>query len=219
MTGDETALRELLHRATPDLGSLQPPADLRPARSSRRPTVIAVSAAVAVVATVAFVIGLARQLGHSPEASNQGSARHPLTVRIQLDQTTATAGRAIRGIAIVTNAATHPLTITDCNGTWIQVGLSNADVTYRAVWDLCYSTTVLQPGTTRIPIRVDTTYERCTPHANSATTQMPACERGNDARLSMPPLPPGTYKTTTGILEPEGVDVPTPEPIQVILTS
>lgn len=146
-------------------------------------------------------------------SSGAGGTGHPLTVRIQLDQMTIAAGHPIRAHAIVTNSAAHPLTIIDCNA-WIQVGLSNADVTYRVAWELCRKTTVVQPGTTRIPIRVDTTYQRCTPHANSATTETPACGPGN----SMPPLPPGIYNTTTGILEPKGVDVPTPASVRVTLT-
>jgi hypothetical protein len=237
MTGDESALRELLHRAPPDLGSLRPPADLKPARQPRRTTFIAVGAAIVAVATVAIVIGLARQLGpgarHSgpgtaPDRSlapstssvNQDGARHPLTVQIQLDQTTAPAGRPITGVAIVTNTAARPLTIADCNGTWLQVGLSNADLTYTPGWLDCLDIpgTILQPGTTRIPIRVNTTYLQCSPRANSSTSEMPACVHGHHGRLSMPPLPPGTYRTATGILDPKGVHVPTPESIQVTLT-
>lgn len=233
MTGDESALRELLHSATPDLGSLLPPADLRPARQPRRTRFIAVAAAIVVVATVAIVIGLTRQserdsrrgIANGPSqprstvSGNPRAARHPLTVQILLDQTTVPAGRPISGVATVTNSAAHPLTIADCHGTWLQVGLSNDQMTNTPAWLQCLSVpgTILQPGTTRIPIRVNTTYDQCTPRANSATAEMPACVHGGDG-LAMPPLPPGTYHTTTGILEPEGVHVPTPESIQVTLT-
>jgi hypothetical protein len=46
---------------------------------------------------------------------------------------------------------------------------------------------------------------------------MPTCLHDSDG-LMMPPLPPGTYTTKADILEPDGVRVPPPPPIQVTLT-
>jgi hypothetical protein len=237
MSGDETALRELLHRAAPDLGSLVPPPEVTPPRRARRSTFIAVAAAAAAVAAVAIAVGLIRQPApadhrrsavapgersptQSTSATRQITAGHPLTVQIRLDRTTVAAGRPINGVAIVTNASGHPLTIADCNGAWLQVGLSNARIRYSPAWLDCLSVpgTVLRPGTTRIPITVRTTYDSCTQRASSATDGLPACQRGPHGETSMPPLPPGNYRTATGILDPDGLHVPTPEPVQVTLT-
>jgi hypothetical protein len=69
MNGDETALRELLHRAAPDLGSLVAPSSLDPTHQPRHTKLIPVGAVVAAVAALAVVIGL---VGHG--GSNRRTA-------------------------------------------------------------------------------------------------------------------------------------------------
>lgn len=130
------------------------------------------------------------------------------------------AGESISGEVIVTNATAHALDIADCNGGWIQVGLTNATVSYDPAWESCLSFpgTTLPVGTTRIPIKLSTTYNACTQDAGSATADLPAClpSRGDSI---MPPLPPGSYTTMTAMLDPKGVHLPSPEPIKVTVTS
>lgn len=244
MTGDETALRELLQRATPELGSLVPPADQARVPPRHR-TFLAVGAAVAGVAAVAVVVALAVQLTtshHHPSGPAGGpsvsfpvsfpvsvpvtnsvppSGLDPLTVQIQLDETTVPAGQPINGVAVVTNSTDHELTITDCNGGWLQVGLTTAGLPYSPAWAACLSVpgTILQPGTTRIPITVQTRYNQCTGRPDEATDSLPACLASQGGQRDvMPPLPPGTYRTAVAILEPKGVHVPTPDSIEVTLT-
>ena len=238
MTGDETALRELLHRAAPDLGTLVPPPDREPARGRQgRRTFLAVGAAAVGVVAVAVVVALAVQpasgdRGRSgpaggPSASYPGTnsvpptGLDPLTVQLRLDETTVPAGQPISGVAVVTNSTAHPLTIADCNGYWLQVGLTAAGLPYSPVWDQCLSIpgTVLQPGTTRMPITIETTYDGCNPRPGEATDTMPACIVGHGGQRDvMPPLPPGTYRTAVAMLAPKGVQTPTPDPIEVTLT-
>jgi hypothetical protein len=152
----------------------------------------------------------------APPASESPSSAHPLEVRIVLDETTVRAGQAISGEAIVNNATSHELVITACR-TWLQVGLTSATVPFEPGWLDCLSPATVSVGVTRIPILVRTTYDECTPHADAATARTPACLHSSDGSM-MPPLPPGSYATKAGILEPEGVRVPAPPPIQVTLT-
>lgn len=137
-----------------------------------------------------------------------------------LDETTVPAGRPINGVAIVTNATGHPLVIADCHGVWLQVGLSNAKVSYDPGWLTCLSApgTTLPVGTTRVAITVGTTYYQCSEHAGSAVTDMPACLHRRHGP-TMPPLPPGTYATKAVMLQPKGVRAPTPAAVQVTLTA
>lgn len=231
MIDDDTALRELLRRATPDLGSLLPPDDLAPPCRPQRRTPIAVGTVIVAVTAVAIVIASLQQSGPDKHPGPAGpsqttstrsseppsSAGHPLTVEIRLDQTTIKAGDPISGVAIVTNTSGHSLVITTCLHTWLQVGLTNATVTPEPGWLLCRDAhgTSIPAGTTRDPITVGTTYDRCTDGTPTADT--PKCLQ-EGKRAAPPPLPPGNYTTTAFMLTPAGVRVPTPEAVHVTLT-
>lgn len=143
------------------------------------------------------------------------SSPPPLSVKVMLHDTTVPAGPPIKGVAIVRNATDHGLVIADCDGIWIQVGLTNTRVRYRPAWPDCLTFTTLPTGTTRVPIRVDTTYGGC---ARIAVGRLPACHRTSDGPR-MPPLPPGRYVTKAVMLAPKGVRIPTPATIQVTITS
>jgi hypothetical protein len=147
-----------------------------------------------------------------------GSSPDALTVRITLDHTTVARGRRINGEATVTNSSGHPLTIIDCGGTWLQVGLTNAKIPYEPGWLACRSVpgTVLAPGVTHLHVVVQTTYQQCTPRASEATPDTPACGTGADSL--MPSLPRGTYHTKVEMLSPDGVRIPQPDTIRVTLT-
>jgi hypothetical protein len=96
--------------------------------------------------------GTSTTIEKSRPAVRPRSARQPLTVKITLDKTTATHGRPISGEATVTNWTQHALTISDCHGAWLNVGLTNAEVPYEGGWLDCLSIpgTVLSPGTTHL---------------------------------------------------------------------
>ena len=161
------------------------------------------------------VLCITSLVGCTGDGAGSGSLR-PLTVQIQLSQTSVAAGHPIHGFAVVTNRNPHKLVIGTCNHVWLQVGLVNQKVSFEPVWDLCADIggTAVQQGTTQMPITIQTTYERCTPHARSITRQLPGCVHGR-----MPALPPGTYKTKPAALSPEGVRVITSPPIKVTLTA
>jgi hypothetical protein len=139
-------------------------------------------------------------------------SRPPLSVHILLRETTVPAGTPIKGVAIVRNATGHRLVIVDCNGTWLQVGLTSATVRYLFTWAHCLTFTTVPAGTTHVPIRVATTYGGC---ARMAVGDLPACLRTTHGP---PPLPPGRYVTKVVTLAPKGVRIPAPPPIRVKVT-
>jgi hypothetical protein len=146
-----------------------------------------------------------------------GAGSHSaLTLQIRLSQTSVPAGHPIQGVAVVTNRNPQQLLIGTCNHVWLQVGLVNGKVSFDPAWDLCRDRagTAVQPGTTKMPITIQTTYEQCTPHARYVTEQTPACVNGH-----MPALPPGIYTTKSVALSPEGARVIAAPPITVTLTT
>jgi hypothetical protein len=152
--------------------------------------------------------------------SRPRSSDRPLDIRIRLDQQTVRTGTSITGSAIVTNMTARPFLITDCQGAWLQVGLTSAAIPYEPGWLDCLDIpgTKLPVGTISIPITVATTYDECMPDASSATADTPACIHNAHGATVMPPLPPGTYTTTTAMLAPKGVPMPTPNTIPVTLS-
>jgi hypothetical protein len=109
--------------------------------------------------------------------SQDAGSNHPLTVQIRLSETSVPAGQPIHGVAVVTNPNAQPLVIATCNHMWLQVGLRGVMVSFKPAWDLCADNpgTAVQPGTSRMPITIQTTYPACTPTARSASARMPVC--------------------------------------------
>lgn len=68
MNQDDQGLRELLHRAAPDLGTLRPPTPLGRAGRCPPTRLVAIAAAVAVVVAVAITIAVTRPNGHNQHA-------------------------------------------------------------------------------------------------------------------------------------------------------
>lgn len=149
-----------------------------------------------------------------------GRSTQPLTVQIRLSGTSVRAGEPLRGVAVVTNPNDRPLVIVTCNHIWLQVGLTGAKVSFPAVWDLCRDNpgTAVRPGTSRLPVTIQTTYPACTPHVRPASARLPVCLHP-DHNPTEPPLPPGIYFTKTVALSPPGTSVITPRPMRVIITS
>lgn len=150
--------------------------------------------------------------GHDPARS--------LDVRIKLNATIIRAGHVVSGTAIISNIVGHPLLIAACNGTWLQVGLTNAKIAYDPFWTACLSSpgTTVPVGTTHIPIKVQTAYSQCTGDARSVTVQTPACLNTRHG-TPMPPLPPGRYMTKAVMLSPAGMRGTTQKQVPIILTS
>jgi hypothetical protein len=151
--------------------------------------------------------------------SDTGSTQ-PLSVQIRLYETSVAAGQPIHGVAVVTNRNDEPLVIATCNHIWLQVGLTGAGLPYHAVWDLCADKggTAVQPGTSRMPVTIQTTYPACTPHARSASARLPMCLRPHRDPTAAP-LPPGHYFTKTVAIPPEGTSVITSHPVMVTISS
>lgn len=187
---------------------------------------------ILVIASLAAAAALAGCAGHGAGGANDSARRstasqsksrtadsrshQPLVLQIRLKQRTVPAGQPIHGLAIVTNRNRQGLVIGTCNHVWLQVGLVNAKIPFEPAWETCADIpgTTVEPGTTRMPITIHTTYWQCVPHARSATRQAPVCVHGH-----MPPLPPGTYTTKPVALTPEGARVKTSHPIKVTLTA
>ena len=186
---------------------------------------------IAVLAGCALLSGCGSRVGSSEGAGSSGHAVLPLAhppasrpprgvhLAITLDKTTVRAGQPIRGIAVVTNGTGRRITIPDCNGAWLQVGLTNASVHYDPGWLACLSLpgTILRVGTTRLRIVVSTRYNACTNDAPTATHYLPACLRVRHGS-PLPTLPRGVYVTKAAILQPKGVRIPSPAPVLVTLT-
>lgn len=122
MTGDETALRELLQRATPELGSLKPPATLNPAPQRSRAKLIAVAAAVVVVATISITIGITRPDGgrrsSAPTTPSVHRLDHPAQLRRLVGDTPCPAPRGTPAATRSELAAFPAVAAVTC--TWSQ---------------------------------------------------------------------------------------------------
>lgn len=148
-----------------------------------------------------------------PWADSSGPPRRPtpVTIHIHLDRTRVTAGKSIKGDAVLINSTSKAITVQQCaiDG-WLQVGISSPKSPFRAAMGLvaCPPSVRLRPGTNRFPITILTTAQECQQHNGQSKPDGPPCP---------PPLPAGTYRTkvvTVGLPR----STPTPESIQVTLT-
>ena len=110
------------------------------------------------------------------------TTRSPVSIRVNLDATTATAGHPIRGTAILTNSSGKTILVEACaSDGWLFVGLTNKNIPYdpAVAAVACNATVKLEPGANRFVIEVSTDYQVCT------MTGSPRCGK----------LPDGTYHT------------------------
>jgi hypothetical protein len=147
--------------------------------------------------------------GHGPVAA--------FRIRLVLSATRVPAdGTPLHGYALVINQTGHPIEIRDgrCDS-WLQAGLAGPHVRLRVISLLvgCAST-YLREGTTRIPVTIATTYDRCLQGNQPGTPDSPHCLGPNDDQI--PALPPGTYRAEIGT-QHTSISPALPKPIVVIL--
>lgn len=128
--------------------------------------------------------------GAAPATSQAPSG--PVQITISVPITRVSAGQTLHGDAVVTNTTATPVTVHGCPSTWLQVGLTNAQISYDpAIPDLaCAPTIQLAPGPNRFPFTIQTTYPACTEPGGHSLMPMPTCAPGG-----LPALPAGTYQT------------------------
>ena len=146
------------------------------------------------VLLVAGVVGLA---GCSKSGTQSSKPFAPITVRLELSRTSVTAGTPIKGVAVITNNTTRPITIRNeqCTVDWgLAVGLVNQRVSFYpgfAASACAGPEAQLEPGTSRYPFTILTTYLGCSPTAADTTDPHPIICTPH----GIPPLPVGHYTT------------------------
>jgi hypothetical protein len=130
----------------------------------------------------------------------------PVTVHLELDKTTVTAGTPIKGTAIFNNTTSKVITFPHyCSNEWLQVGLDGKHYRYPN-WSLlviCKPALPLRRGQSKFPFTISTKYRVCIQtRVGGEGTGGPPCVGVNDGEP--PSLPPGTY-TTRSFVEGAGV--------------
>jgi hypothetical protein len=119
------------------------------------------------------------------------------TLSVILDGTTAPAeGDPIHGEVIVDNQTGKVILApgSTCDG-WIEVGLSNSQVTLKGAWSAVGCPALQIPiGISRYPLTVSTRYSSCLEPGGTSSQPTPRCI--GPTSMEVPPLPPGIYTTT-----------------------
>ena len=139
-------------------------------------------------------------------AVTERTSSAPIVLSLTLDKVVVTAGEQIHGQVSITNTTSKaiPAPAATCIGL-VWVGLTNSHVPFEpASWPGgCGADTLLEPGTTRVPVTIETTYFNCT--QNASADGSPECTSAYGG-TGMPPLPAGTYNTAIAL------DLPSPAP-------
>lgn len=221
MNEDETVLHDLLTRTAPtfdaldgqfirDRGATLHARSASPWRRFGRPAMIA----AIVLATAALALSVSHWPG--PASSPAAGSDRAFRLELVLATTRVPAGTPIHGHVLAINHTGHPITILDapCDP-WVQAGLTGAHVQFSAISpDVACGSVQLHEGTTRIPVTIQTTYERCVQGNQRGTPDAPHC--GDTNATLMPPLPPGRYQAVVEVLQPHASPV-LPEPVVVTL--
>jgi hypothetical protein len=167
----------------------------------------------------AALVGAALILAGCGPGALPTSGPNRVGLRVVLDTETAPAGPAIKGFLVVTNPYA-PIDLTQVEKAkqsvrcqpGFQIYLRNANVDNRVGFDMDCATVpfVLAHGTTRIPVRVFTTFTGCSPNALGVVPLVPCLASG-----ALPPLPAGSYRTAIQWSEP--VPLAPPVPVRVVL--
>ena len=129
--------------------------------------------------------------------------------QIVLTSSRTTAGHFIDGALLVVNHGTVSINLTKTCKPGFVVALTNSKYVPQVAFSAVCSTRplIIIPGTNRLPVRVITTYLEC--QQGGSVSAEPACV-ANEA----PPLPTGTYDA---VLVGDGLALPEPQPVPVIL--
>ena len=116
-------------------------------------------------------------------SSANATSKSPISIRVDLEATTAKAGEPILGFAILTNASSKTILVDSCaSDGWLFVGLANKNVPYQPIvlTAACTPSVKLRPGANQFAIKVVTTYQECAMHSAPLCTQTgsPALPRG-----------------------------------------
>jgi hypothetical protein len=216
VTEVERALRERLHHSAEtfdplDGAAVRAAAQQRDRRGVHRFVVPAVVAAsVAGIAVAGALIaqqpspsagpaGSAAPAGPRPSSigGRSTAADHAFQVRLVLPARSFPAnGQPIHAYVLAINHTGRPVVIHDaCNG-WVQAGLTGGHVTFGIFSGQvgCASKTI-NPGTTRVPVIILTTFTQCQQGKQPGTPDTPHCVGPNS---SPPNLPAGNYRAEVG---------------------
>jgi hypothetical protein len=133
-----------------------------------------------------------------------------LTDRIILKSSRSTAGKPIPGTLLVVNHTAASINLTKTCQPSYAVALTNSKYAPRVAFaTVCSSAPfVIAPGTNRFPISITTTYLACQ-QSQSSSSDLPTC-----IKSGAPPLPSGTYDA---VLIGDGLALPRPQPVPVVL--
>jgi hypothetical protein len=129
-------------------------------------------------------------------------------VRLTLDADHEVGGTAIRATLIVTNRTQRHLHIPSCPADGVlSVGLESQAISFVPTNGLVACSMTIDRVVSTFPVEISTSYEGC------GGTGVPRCRHGRDP---VPPLPPGTYRTTITLAGvPDAVE---PPPLTVTVT-
>ena len=137
-----------------------------------------------------------------------------LTDRLVLEQTRVTAGTPIKGTLVVTYRGRAPINLNHhCRPQYAVAVTNHRFQQAPGFFSFCLPAPfIIKPGENRLAVTVYTTYLECSEVASQATKSSPACLHGREV---MPSLPPGRYEA---VLVGDGLPLPAPAPVSVILT-
>jgi len=144
---------------------------------------------------------------HDDGLSPPRTASQPLSARIELDTTTATAGGRISGRVVVVNNTGNTVRASGCGGLF-QVALSNEDYEPIVAWQDCLEDFLVPMGESSYPVGVLTSVQGCSARSRPGID----C----DANHGNPPLEPGDYEAR---LYQNNRVVPDPVPVAVKVTA
>ena len=116
----------------------------------------------------------------------------PVTARIEMRETTLSAGASVEATVVVENSSGRAIHAIGC-GPIFQLALASAAVKPRPTWPMCLGPVTIPVGTTAYPVVVTARYELCVdPPGGGTIPAVPRCLGGGES----PVLPTGDYEAT-----------------------